>query len=31
VLVLWLVVLALAGSGALLNKGTDDTFEIPGT
>jgi putative drug exporter of the RND superfamily len=31
VLVLWLVVLALAVGGALFNKGTDDTFEIPGT
>jgi RND superfamily putative drug exporter len=31
VFVLWLVVLALAGCGALFNKGTNDTFEIPGT
>ncbi|WP_242657189.1 MMPL family transporter [Mycobacterium talmoniae] len=28
---MWLVVLAVAGGGALLNNGTDDTFEIPGT
>jgi len=31
VLAIWLVVLMLAGGGALFNKGTDDTFEIPGT
>jgi putative drug exporter of the RND superfamily len=31
VLVVWLVVLALACGGALFNKGTDDTFKIPGT
>jgi RND superfamily putative drug exporter len=31
VLAAWLVVLVLAGGGALFNKGTDDTFEIPGT
>ncbi|MDO3297757.1 MMPL family transporter [Mycobacteroides abscessus subsp. massiliense] len=31
VLVLWLVVLVLAAGGAAFNKGTDDTFEIPGT
>lgn len=31
VLAAWLVVLVLACGGALFNKGTDDTFEIPGT
>src|SRR5205807_2905300 len=31
VLSAWLVVLALACGGALFNKGTDDTFKIPGT
>jgi RND superfamily putative drug exporter len=31
VLAAWLVVLALAGVGALFNEGTDDSFEIPGT
>ena len=31
VVAVWLVVLVLAGGGALFNKGTDDTFEIPGT
>jgi putative drug exporter of the RND superfamily len=31
VLAVWLVVLVLACGGALFNKGTDDTFEIPGT
>lgn len=31
VLIAWLVVLALAVGGALFNRGTNDTFEIPGT
>jgi RND superfamily putative drug exporter len=31
VLLLWLVVLAVAGGGALFNEGTDDTFKIPGS
>jgi RND superfamily putative drug exporter len=31
VLAVWLVVLALAGFGAIFNEGTDDAFEIPGT
>jgi RND superfamily putative drug exporter len=31
VLAAWLVVLVIACGAALLNKGTDDTFEIPGT
>jgi RND superfamily putative drug exporter len=31
VLAVWLVVLVIACGAALFNKGTDDTFEIPGT
>lgn len=31
ILVAWLVVLMLAGAGAVFNKGTDDTFTVPGT
>lgn len=31
VLIAWLVVLAVGVGGALFNKGTNDTFEIPGT
>lgn len=31
VVVAWLVVLVLAGCGAIFNKGTDDTFAVPGT
>ena len=31
VLLAWLLVLGIAGGGAMLNKGTDNSFSIPGT
>jgi len=31
VVIAWLLVLALAGGGAMFGKGTDDTFAVPGT
>ncbi len=31
VLIAWLLVLGVAGGGAMLNKGTDNSFTIPGT